>query len=295
MYTQPRLKTASALRDEMRLLLRDPSSSTNRWSSNEYYYTLNKVLESWQQRVRLPALYTLTDGFTAGVFEYTLPNYIREPMRVELQRETSSLSMQAADSGDTSDFTWNEVGGWRLEPDGSGGQKLRMHSWPYSVDGRVIYYVANGPTPITEPTLSAEISSTAASLVADAAVDVSDVGWVKIDSEWIEYHGVARGSATTTLQTLLRGRAGTTAATHTSGTTVYWGVGVDAESLWGQLRDQWEIELNRMYLVHGADGERRRHQEQIMFLKGMVEDFWRTKYISQPSPKMNLGPRVLGL
>ena len=87
----------------------------------------------------------------------------------------------------------------------------------------------------------------------------------------------------------------TTAATHTSGTTVYWGVGADTENLWNQLRNQWESDLHRMFLTDGAEGERRRHQEQIMFLKGQIEEFWRMQYISQPSPRIILGQRVMGL
>lgn len=290
MFTQPILRTATELRDWMEVLMRD--TANERWSANEYLYTLNQVLYSWERRVRLPALYTLTDGFTAGTYEYDVPNFIKPPFIVEMRENVWGIELENED-GDETEYTWVRPPSYTLEPDGDGDQKLRLHGHTYSTDARIIYHASNGPVPITAPTLSADITATSTSLAVNSAVTVGDTGWVKVDDEWIQYSGVARASASVTLQNLERGIYETTAAAHTSGTTVYWGVAVDTDALWGQLRNQWESELHRMFLTDGSEGERRRHQEQIMYLKGQIEDFWRMHYTPQPVHRIALGQRVM--
>lgn len=294
MYTQPYLLTAADLVPGMRLRMRDPSGPDKRWRDDEYRFTLNEVLQQWHERVRLPALYNLPNGFGIGVFEYDIPNYIRPPLTVELRREYFSLLFERQD-GDTSSHTWKAVGGWRLEPNGSGGQKLRMHNYPFDVEGRIIYYVTNGPVPTDDPQLSADIDEDDTTLTVNDDPNVADVGWVRVDSEWLQYSGVQRASGSLTLQNLVRGLYGTTAASHLAGATVYWGVAVDSQALWGQLRDMWELELHRLYLTDASEGERRRHQEQASWLAQRITDFWKYHYISQPDPQFVLGSRTIGL
>lgn len=291
MYTQPYLKTASQMRSEMRQYVRDPSSATERWSDDEYYLALNRALRSLTGRVYVPALYTLTGGFTSGVYEYTLPDYVREPFSVELRRELSSLLLQGSDGG-TTDFTWKQVIGWRTEPDGSGGQKLRLHSLPFDVSARIIYFVENGSVPIDAVTLAANVDTDDTTITVTTSEDVPPTGWIKINSEWIEYHGRDKASASVTLNNVLRARYDTSAGSHVLGDTVLWGVAVDQPQVWNVIDLLWEIELHRFFLTQAAQEERRRHQEQIMWLDGQVKDFWQKEYVSQVTPSFVLGERA---
>src|SRR5690606_15305630 len=89
--------------------------------------------------------------------------------------------------------TWQDIPGWELEPDGEGGNVLRLHAPPRTVEGRVLYYAPNSRVPITIPTTSAGINADDISVTLGSAVDVDDVGFIKIDAEWISYQGVTRG------------------------------------------------------------------------------------------------------
>lgn len=291
MYTQPILRTGVELRDWMESKMRDTSNA--RWSADEYLESLNEVVFSWAERVKAAALYTFSDGFSYSVYEYTLPTYIRPPIIVEMRQDVWGIAVQDSE-GDDTHYTWVRPPGVMIEPDGSGGQKIRLQGYPLTADARVIYYAANGPVPVTAPALSAEIDSDDTSLTVSSAVVVGDTGWVKIDAEWIQYSGVTRASASTTLLNLVRAVGGTTASTHAISQTVYWGVAVDTVSLLDQLRNQWEAELHRYYLTDGSDTEKRIHQQQITYLDQKVQQFWMTGYVTQVPVIINLGRRALG-
>lgn len=281
MNTQPIVRSSRVLCEEMRALMRDPAGEGNRWGDAEYVYALNQVLATWSSRVRVPAVYELADGIAPNVYAYELPRYIRPPLTVEML--TRGRNGQALGEGDGA--TWKEIPGWHLEPDGAGGQMLRIYNTPYATQGRVIYYVSNGAMPVVTPLLASGIGIGDTTIVVDAALDVGNTGWIEIGREIIEYHGVNRASASTTLTNCVRGVFDTATDAHSIGANVYWCVGVDNAALWEQLRNQWEINLHRMYLTDASETEKRRHQEQIMYLKGLVDDFWARGYISQPSPK----------
>lgn len=67
-------------------------------------------------------------------------------------------------------------------------------------------------------TLSTTINSTATTITLSTAAGLPAQGFIKIDDEIIVY-GYITGN---TLYNCFRGQQGTTAASHTSGTTVYW-------------------------------------------------------------------------
>src|SRR5690606_22466861 len=90
--------------------------------------------------------------------------------------------------------------------------------------------------PATPPTTTDDpLAADATSVTVDAAVDVEDVGYLKIGAEWMHYAGITRAASTTTLNNLTRGINGTTAASHASETTVYWGIAMPVRTLWNQL------------------------------------------------------------
>jgi hypothetical protein len=76
----------------------------------------------------------------------------------------------------------------------------------------------NGQTSPTGLTLDGALSATATTIPLNSAVGLPAAGFVKIGSEVINY-GYITGN---TLYNCFRGQQNTTAATHTTGTSVYW-------------------------------------------------------------------------
>lgn len=76
----------------------------------------------------------------------------------------------------------------------------------------------NGQQSPTGLTLDGAITSSAVQITLDSVVGLPATGFVKIDSEIIQY-GYISGN---TLYNCFRGQADTTAAAHTDNTTVYW-------------------------------------------------------------------------
>jgi hypothetical protein len=76
----------------------------------------------------------------------------------------------------------------------------------------------NGQTTPVSATLSTTISSTATTITVSSAANLPAAGFVKIDSEVINY-GYIIGN---TLYSCFRAQQNTTAAAHTAGATVYW-------------------------------------------------------------------------
>jgi hypothetical protein len=72
--------------------------------------------------------------------------------------------------------------------------------------------------------LSASISSSATTISVDDVTSLPAFGFVKIDNEIINYSYISQtaGSTAGTLNNCFRGQANTTAASHTTGATVYW-------------------------------------------------------------------------
>jgi hypothetical protein len=76
----------------------------------------------------------------------------------------------------------------------------------------------NGQTSPTGLTLDGALSATATTIPLNSAVGLPAAGFVKIDNEVINY-GYISGN---TLYNCFRGQQNTVAATHTTGTSVYW-------------------------------------------------------------------------
>jgi hypothetical protein len=76
----------------------------------------------------------------------------------------------------------------------------------------------NGQTTPVSATLSTTISSTATTITVSSAANLPAAGFVKIDSEIINYGYITDN----TLYNCFRAQQDTTAAAHTAGATVYW-------------------------------------------------------------------------
>jgi hypothetical protein len=288
----PYLRKQSTLLAEFKTKLR-VTGVTPRWSNAEFYLGMNEAIETWNEMVRVPYWYDLPDGFAAGTDHYTLPAYIRPPVRIEVRRPIPFNNWGV----EGSDYEWTEIGG-RIEPDGEGGQVLRTYSPTKSLEGRIGFYAPNSVLPYTTtlPVTSGSTSASATSVLLSTVVEpIQDVGHIEIGSEKIAYFGVTRGTATTTLNGLVRGLYGTTAAIHNTASTVEWCVAVDDLALYTQLFNYTAYVLHRTFQVAGGTQERENHQKMMLFHKGEADAFWQGYTPQRPKPRMVLGRRKFAL
>lgn len=263
------LRTQVEILADVRNRMRDGSSA--RWTDVEIYRGLNDALLTWHGRVGVPHVYTIPGGWVAGQYAYALPTYINANTCTPQMRRVADGYIRYL----TNDDTWEDVPGWRIEPDSSNNRVMRFDVSPYSTDARILWYGFNGPVPTTVPVLNATIAADATSLVLTGAVDCGDYGWVKVDSEWIQYAGVTR-STTTTLTNLVRGcTGGGAAASHTNGVNVTFGVAFPKTELYRVLLDQMFVFMHELYLADGSPRETTHHQQMIGFYTDRVSAFWK--------------------
>lgn len=271
---------------------RQRDGTNQRWSDEELYNAINDcVMGLWSQAVRVPFLYTLTDGFASGTYDYTLPAYIRPPLDVQQLRRVNQVYPYVA--VDDSTETWVDVPGYRLEPTGTGGLKLRLEYAPATTDARIIFWVPNGLVPITIPTLSSGIDADDTSVVLAATPEIGDVGYVKIEAEWMSYVGLIRGASTTTLQNVTRGLNYTIATTHSAGASVYWGLATHNLSVYEQLQKDVFARANELFLSRAAPEEREHHVFLVRLYTQMSQEFWRKFTPARPS-KVVLSRSAIG-
>jgi hypothetical protein len=273
------LRTQAVVLADIKNRLRDTANA--RWSDAEVYRAINRALETWTGRVSIPALYTFT--MTAGVSEYTLPSYI-DPDRYNVQAH-EWLGVDESDLATATQPAWLDVPSSVTDPSATGALTLRIQTPVYSTSGRIIYWTRSSPVPTTVPTSTAEISATATSVTAGAAVDVGETGWVYINAEWIQYSGTARGASTTTLSNLVRAQNNTTAAIHLITQSMYWGIGVNDLALYEQLSNQACAYLHEMYLTSGAQKERDLHVQMVSYYQQRADAYWR-RYVPARSPRI---------
>jgi len=266
-------------------------------TSTQYYAAINEAIRMWGRRVVVPRLYSLPDGFTAGVYEYAIPSYVTPPFRLEIRSTAySPFNIQITDN-DTN-TTWMPLAGYMLEPAGDGTYKLRLGSSPYSEDGRIIYYADNGVMITGSVTVGTTFNSTATSaiLTVSSSPEVGDHGVFKVDTEWMSYDGVTRTSASSyTLLNLTRALYGTTAASHNSTTAVAFGCVVDDQRLWVQLADYVTAYVHALNLHKSTSEDASRHEKLMSFYQQKADNFWRMSgYVSQRKGQMQLSSRAIG-
>ena len=290
-YIAPTLRTRTQLIKDVEY--RQRNRGNRRWDDEEIIRALNDAVQMWSGRVSVPLVYTISGGWVSGTYEYALPSYI--PIQMIPQRRV--LTPYVSDTGTSNTYIWADVLGWDLEPDASGGQILRTQYNEGVVgttsDARVLYWAGNGYMPETAqlPTLNATITSSATSLVLSAVFDVGQVGFVKIESEWIQYAGVTDDGSNTTLSNLVRG-VGSTAASHASGKEIDFGVAAPEVRLYQQLYQQALANLHSLTLTDGPAQETAHHQWQMQWQQQMADKFW-TGWTPR-APKVKLARRATG-
>lgn len=232
---------------------------------------MNQAIEEWSTRVKIDMVYVLPDGWNSTTYAYTLPPYIRPPLRPQVRFDT-----QPNYGGGN---TWTDLRSFNLETNTDGDLVLRIRLFPYDPnlthEGRIVWYAVNSPLPVNAPALSSGISASDTSLTVNASVDVADTGWVKVDSEWLCYAGVTRGASTTVLLNLQRGVDDTTAATHNSAAIVEWGIAAPTQALYKQLLHQTLSGLHHMFLTDASPQERDLHERMMLYHDNKASEGWR--------------------
>lgn len=285
----PYLRSQSDLLAELNVAVRDGSNA--RWSIAEKYAALNQVLASWAEYVKLPHIYTVADGWQLNTNEYALPSYMRPPFYPELLRRVPYDRYIT----ETLTSTWQPVPSWEVVPNGNGGQVLRFYSSPRTMEGRVGYYAPNSRVPTTIPTTSGSTSDTATTMTIGSAIDIDDVGYIKVGAEWMSYQGVTRAAGTTVLNNLTRALYGTTAATHNTSSNVTWGVAMDDMRLHQLLLDMWKSRLHAYFIQDGGIHERGYHQQAMGYYDSKEATFWSTYHPRRQSQGLILNAKVYAL
>lgn len=291
-YIKPYLRTQKEVYSNMSARLRDEEFS--RWSDSEVYRALNDAMSEWSGRVFVPFVYTITGGLTPNVSTYSLPSYI--PTDIMVQRYVSRWwEIDQSLQEDDSEYIWVDIQQWNLEPNGTGGQTLRVEQ-PNNrfgnVDARVLWWGENGFVPDEIQTLEDDIDADDTSLVISGQPDIADVGFVRIDNEWIQYAGTAQSGDTTTLSGLVRGYKGT-AALHSSGVEVLWGIAYPMQSLWSQLMNQLRAHLHEIYMPGSSVEETQAHQWQMRWNKQKADEYW-ASYAPNHAARIKIGRQAAG-
>jgi len=267
------LKAQNQILADLRARVRDNNSE--RWTDAECYGAINDALLSWQDRVRIPHIYTISGGWVSGTLEYTLPDWIRSnSIQPQMKSPTQFDSLSSAYRLSTN--TWQDIPGWRIEPNATNGRVLKFNVSPYSTEGRIIWWGSSMPIPITVPTLSDDYIETDDEFEISSVTEIAEYGWIKVESEWMQYAGVDRYTGNGTLTNVVRGLSqGSNAIAHNNGESVYFGVAMPKNELYRVLIDQSIVHLHELFLGNASSKEKQTHQELIGFYEGRVKEFWR--------------------
>lgn len=263
------LMTRSAVVDQVRAMLRD--TTDERWSDTEVQMAINQAMAFWVGRVSVPLV--LATSFTDGVFEYALPDYIRGVVHPQWQ---------------DSEGIWHDYMAYTIQTDGAGGFVLRFFENPGSYTGRLYHWFANGQFPLGDVTLAASLASDGTTAALSAS-DAPEQGYVRIGSEWLQWAGVSRG-ATVTLEALTRGRYNTTAAAHSNGASVEWGIAMPSADLLEVLGYQVAAYLHRLFLSDGSAQERSQHERMVAYYDQQALLFWRKWMPRKPRIRVGMAP-----
>jgi hypothetical protein len=270
-------RTTDQIYAALRARVRD--TTPGRWQNAEVYAAINSALDTWDNRVLIPHVYSLDYATTTR--EYDLPQYIRKPLDVQYLE---------FGGGET---TWCDYNAYQLRPNSDGGLTLHLSYYPFPGDGRIIFWTPNSRIPNESVALSDAIDSDDTSLTVDAAVEADDCGYVQVGTEWIGYAGLTLGTDSITLNNLERGALGTTAAAHDDGTNVLWGIAAHRNDLFTMLERQAMVFLHEMFLSDGSAQETEVHERIMNWNMQMLDKFWRA-YVPMRSPKVVLTSQAIG-
>lgn len=263
--------------------MRDPLFA--RWNEAEVRNAINDSLRTWNGRVRLPMVYTLTDGWSTGSYSVTLPDYVSEPLTPQFQAPAIYGLAANNDSVADSDRVWSDMPAFAVDPDGAGGRTLRVDRL-VDAPGRVLYWVEQGDLPTGDGAISGSHTATVTTLTLASLESTTPThGAVLLNgSEWAFYAGVDWDN--NQLLNVQRGVSGG-ASSLSNGATVQWGIAAPEMRLFNQLYDQAISYLHSLFLTDASNQERSQHERLIMFHQQRADMFWRTW-----TPKRN--PRLIG-
>jgi hypothetical protein len=269
LYLRNQFDLLNSIESQMR------DTSNYRWSETEIYNALNNALRNWHGRVSVPAVYQPDANWPDAVHVLDVPAGI-DPASAIVQ--IRYMPVENADEVQT----WYEPSGWRVEPAEAFGGQLRVNFQATS-EYRLLYWITNGPVPVTVPTLGATLSDSASSLTLTTTAEVPENGFFEIDNEWFHYRGIERGATTLTLQNLRRGLLASVAAAHAEDTPVYWCVAVERQDLYNQLLDQARAMLHELTLIAAAPQSRDVHERMVSYYQARADAYWRRFQPSRPT------------
>lgn len=289
-YVLPFLRAQSTLLADIEARLRDTANA--RWTEVELYRALSDALTRWSGRVSVPFIYELSGGWVNGTSVYALPDYMSR--KIQPQRKVTTPYVNSG--GASSMEMWADVLGWDVEPDGTGGQELRLQ-WNEgtegaTTEGRILWWGEQGPLPTTPTTVQTQITAASTSLILGGIVDVGQSGYVYVDKEWIQYAGYTDNGTYTTLTNLVRGINNTTAATHNSAVSVYVGVAMPHRQLQEQLLHQAMANAFAYGLIDVNETERDRYERNMGYYQQLADEFW-MRWMPN-SPQIRLSRRAIG-
>jgi hypothetical protein len=271
-------------------------TTADRWTDANIYMAMSAAIQQWQGRVRIPYVYPVPGGWVAGTYDYALPTYI-EPKTI--QPQAKRLLYEWVDTLSAGDETWADIQAYDVEPSSTGFvlrlsySQTRNDIVGASTEGRIIHWAAPGPVPTTPPTLSAGIDANDTSLTIASKPSIGRVGYTKIGDEWLQYSGYTEGDTTLTLTNLVRGLNGTTAASHSLGDSVTWGVAIPDMSLLPLLYNSIRMWLMQMYISNPSSREAGQYEKQLGLYQTEVDKFWRGWRPSRPM-RMRLSRQAIG-
>lgn len=284
MRTSLYLKTRSEIINDCESRLSDTDNKLA--TAVEYGNAVNEGVRMWAGRVAIPRIHALSSGFAVGTSEYVLPNHIKPPIVIQIRSTAYNLIAGPPVEADNS-YTWHELAGYTIEPVADGTFLLRLPLTPYTEEGRIIYWQENGFMPAGTPTLDANIDADDNEIAVDglaAATELSDSGFLKVDSEWIAYSGITRGASGFTLHNCLRGFWSTVATTHVETTEFEWGIAVDDTRLWVQLMDYVAGYVHGLRVHKNTSEDVTRHEKLMSFYETRAQNFWRQQGYIRPQP-----------
>lgn len=283
------LRSQSEILSQLETLLMD--TSNDRWTDAHIYNALNLALVQWQGRVMIPFAHEISGGWVAGTFEYELPSWMEGPLTPQQKRYTDDWYFVSGASANG--LTWTDILEFTIEPTSSGGRKIRFGYQPYEDAGRVLWWGYNGTLPTALPVTSATIDADDDELILTTKPTIGRSGYIKIDAEWLAYFGYEEGSTTLTLTNVARGVNHTSAASHSVGATVTWGIAMDDVGLTAQLINQARVYLMQMWLSNPSSREVGHYERQMPYYQQQADMFWR-RYTPKRDTKFRLTRTGLG-
>ena len=282
------LRSRSEILSELQIRVNDTADS--RWSEKEKMTALNAAIRRWTDRLLIPFVYEPSTGLSSNSWTFDIPDYI----------DPRYMRPQIEQLGDENDYpylygkvdTWVNLLDYTVEPDGSGGFRLRTGGIRYDSDFRIVFWASPGPLPLDESSTSPVVllDSTTSMTITTSENNMPRSGFVKIGNEWIQYAGLADGGTTITLSNLIRGIDGTTTATHAPDTTVDWGIAMDRADLIEQLINQATAIMHMQYLSQASPQEREAHTFITRYAQQAADEYWRS-YHSAYEPIMKIDLR----